>query len=52
MHLLYVIVFFEVHREQDISSTSVFGQLIPSVHSTTRDFIMSLQEKQTSKEPF
>lgn len=36
MHLLYVIVLFEAHRQQDINSTSVFGQLIPSVHSTTR----------------
>lgn len=34
MHLLYVIMLFEAHRQQDINSTSVFGQLIPSVHST------------------
>lgn len=34
MHLLYVIMLFEAHRRRDISSTSVFGQLIPSVHST------------------
>lgn len=34
MHLLYVIMLFEAHRQQDISSNSVFGQLIPSVHST------------------
>lgn len=33
MHLLYVIMPFEVHRQRDINSTSVFGQLIPSVHS-------------------
>lgn len=34
MHLLYVIMLFEAHRQQDISSTSVFSQLIPSVNST------------------
>lgn len=34
MHLLYVIMLFEAHRQRDINSTSVFGQLIPSVHST------------------
>lgn len=32
MHLLYVIMLFEAHRQRDISSTSVFGQFIPSVH--------------------
>lgn len=48
MHLLYVIMLFEAHRQQDISSTSVFGQLIPSVHSTARGVIGSLH---TGKRP-
>ena len=39
MHLLYVIMGFEVHRQQDISSTSVFGPFIPSVHSTAHGVI-------------
>lgn len=34
MHLLYVIMLFEAQRQRDISSTSVFGQLIPQVQST------------------
>lgn len=35
MHLLYVIMLFEVHRQRDISSTSVFGQLNLSFQLTS-----------------
>lgn len=42
MHLLYVIVLFETHRPQDISNTSVFGQLIPSVHCAASSVIWCL----------
>lgn len=55
MHLLYVIMLFEAHRLQDISSTSVFGQLIPSVYSATRSVIWCLDkrgEKKTSVRTF
>lgn len=53
MHLLYVIMLFEAHRQQDISSTSVFGQHIPLVHSTTHGVIRSLQTGwRASKKPF
>lgn len=49
MHLLYVIVLFEAHRLQDISNTSVFGQLIPSVHSATRSVIWCLHRGRKKK---
>lgn len=53
MHLLYVIMLFEAHRQQDISSTSVFGQLIPLVHCTTHSIIRSLHiERKASYEAF
>lgn len=42
IHLLYVTMLFEAHRQQDISSSSFFGQLIPLVHSSTRGVIRSL----------
>lgn len=52
MHLLYVIMLFEAHRQQNISSTSVFGQLIPSVHSTAPSVIRSLYTgKKASMKP-
>lgn len=35
MHLLYVIMLSEVHRQRDISSTSVFGQLNLSFQPTS-----------------
>lgn len=41
MHLLCVIALFEAHRQQNISSTSVFGRLIPSFHSTAPVLIHS-----------
>lgn len=53
MHLLYVIMLFEEHRQRDINSTSVFGQLIPSVHSTACRVIGSLHAgNKASMKPF
>lgn len=53
MHLLYVIMPFEAHRLRDISSTSVFGQLFPSVPSTACGVIGSFNTtKGASLKPF
>lgn len=49
MHLLYVIMLFEAHRQRDINSTSVFGQLIPSVHSTAQGVIGALHKERERK---
>lgn len=41
IHLLYFIMLVETHRRQDISSSSLLGQLTPLDHSSTRDDIRS-----------